>query len=58
MWTAKNLWVNLDTETSREWLGARLAAVVPEIYAGIEIPTSPADRYCQILGAKALKTGN
>jgi hypothetical protein len=35
-----------------------LAAVLPEINTGIKIPTNPADRDCQILGAKALKTGN
>jgi hypothetical protein len=35
-----------------------LAAVLPEIYTGIKIPTNPADWDCQILGSKALKTGN
>lgn len=35
-----------------------LAAPLPEICTGIKIPTNPAVWYCQILGAKALKTGN
>jgi len=35
-----------------------LAAVLPEIYTGIKIPTNPADFDFQILGAKALETGN
>jgi hypothetical protein len=48
----------LDIKTTGEWLGAMLAAVIPEIYTGIKIPTNPADRDCQVLGAKALKTGN
>ncbi|MFZ2393424.1 MAG: hypothetical protein WAW68_13520 [Rhodoferax sp.] len=31
--------------SSWEWLAALLAAVLPEIYIGIKIPTKPAD--CQ-----------
>jgi hypothetical protein len=59
--TCGRIWAlrdNLNTNFSWEWLGALLAAALPEIYTGIKTPPNPAACDCQILGANALKTGN
>jgi hypothetical protein len=49
IWALRN---KLVTNSSRKWLLAMLAAVLPEIDIGIQIPKNPADRFDLILGGK------